>query len=134
MKRKAITLAVLPALLMTVLLGSAVQAQTRIAFPDLEPDPRAGAYAKRGPDYSWEELVEISLWASVSPAESAGPGQGPLFLEQIRAAAGELKSSPDFPQNLRDRGEYVLTYIHKKFLTAYSLQQTRLDTLLTNGR
>jgi hypothetical protein len=145
MKRKAITFVaalafnkaalLMAGLLMAALPGSAVQAQNRISFPDLEPDPRAGAYARQGlGGYSWEELAGISLWASASPAENAGPDRGPLFLEQIRAAVGELKSSPDLPQNPRDRGEYVLTYIHTKFLTAYSLQQTRLDTLLANGR
>jgi tetratricopeptide (TPR) repeat protein len=118
-----------------VLLGAAAQAQTRISFPDLEPDSRAEAYARRGTGgYSWEDLAGISLWASVSPAETAGPDRGPSFLEQIRAAAEELKNSPDLPGDLRDRGAYILTFIHKKFLTAYSLPQTRLDTLLTTGR
>jgi tetratricopeptide (TPR) repeat protein len=128
MRRKAITL------LCGAVLLAAAGAQT-VSFPDLTPDRRAEAYGQRGTGgYSWEDLAEISLWASASPAESAGPARGPSFLEQIRAAAEELKSSPDTPENLRDRGEYMLTYIHKKFLTAYSLQQTRLDTLLSGGR
>jgi tetratricopeptide (TPR) repeat protein len=55
-------------------------------------------------------------------------------MEQIRAAAEELKNSPDLPEDLRGRGEYILTAVHKKFLTAYSLPQTRLDTLLATGR
>jgi hypothetical protein len=130
MTRNAITL-----ICFTLLLGAAAGAQTRTSFPDLEPDRRAETYGQRGAGgYSWEDLAEISLWASASPEENAGPGRGPSFLEQIRAAAEELKSSPDTPGDLRNRGEYVLTYIHKKFLTAYSLQQTRLDTLLSGGR
>jgi tetratricopeptide (TPR) repeat protein len=129
MRRIAITL------IYSAVLLAAAGAQTRISFPDLAPDSRAEAYGRRGAGgYSWEDLAEISLWASASPAESAGPARGPSFLEQIRAAAEELARSPDTPEDLQGRGEYILTYIHKKFLTAYSLQQTRLDTLLTNGR
>jgi hypothetical protein len=108
-----------------------------MSFPDLTPDSRAEDYARRGSGgYSWEDLAEISLWASVSPGGNAGPDRAGMssLLERIRSAAGELKSSPDLPRDPRSRGEYILTYIHKKFLTAYSLQQTQLDTLLANGR
>ena len=95
-------------------------------FPRLEPDPQALEYARIGV-YSWTDLAEISLWAS---GITAGSRAG---LEQIRAAAVELLSSPELPLNGRERAEYILTFMHRKFLNTYSLYQTRVDTLLADG-
>jgi hypothetical protein len=135
MKRIAITL------FFAALLGAPLRAQT--AFPSLEPDSRAEAYARRGAGgYSWEDLAEISLWASATEggqsdqAAKAGSGSsgGEALWSLLRDAAGELRNSPELPQDPRERGEYLLGWMHRRFLKSYSLQQTRLDTLLTGGR
>ncbi|MDR2370681.1 MAG: hypothetical protein LBD71_04310, partial [Treponema sp.] len=102
-------------------------------FPSLEPDGRAAVYAGAGPDYSWELLAEIGLWASGSGPADSGTDQARL-IERIRAGAAELKADPLLPADPAERGEYVLSFMHKKFLKSYSLIQTRLDTLLENGR
>jgi hypothetical protein len=52
----------------------------------------------------------------------------------LARAAEELRGAPDLPAESRQRGEYVLSFMHKKFLKSYSALQTRLDTLLQNGR
>jgi transglutaminase-like putative cysteine protease len=111
------------------LLGIEISAQT---FPRLETDPKALEYARRAErngGYSWTDLAEISLWAS--GVVQAGKSSA---LEQIRAAAAELKSSPELPAPGRERAEYILTFMHKKFLKSYSLYQTRVDTLLSGGK
>jgi hypothetical protein len=104
------------------------------SFPRLEPDPKALEYARRAArsgGYSWTDLAEISLWASGEPA--AGRGGSPS-MERLRAAAAELRSSPELPAAGRERAEYVLAFMHKKLLRSYSLNQTRVDTLLSGGR
>jgi tetratricopeptide (TPR) repeat protein len=123
--------------ILVFLLGTEISAQTsggrgaaREVFPRLDPDPKALEYASwmgRGAGYSWTDLAEISLWAS--SGETAAN-----LMEQIRAAAAELRASPELPAAGRGRAEYVLTFMHKKFLKSYSLNQTRIDTLLAGGR
>jgi hypothetical protein len=108
-------------------------------FPSLEPDPRAGEFARRSlAGLSWKDLAEAGLWASaVGPRETeAGdrPNQGADTLLLLERAAEELRGDPDLPAEPRRRGEYVLSYMHRKFLKSYSALQTRLDTLLQNGR
>jgi tetratricopeptide (TPR) repeat protein len=53
-----------------------------------------------------------------------------LLLER---AAEELRNAADLPEESGKRGEYVLSYMHRKFLKSYSALQTRLDTLIQNG-
>jgi len=109
---------------------AAIQAQNRTAaFPRLEPDPKALEFYSlhgRGHGYSWQEFAAISLWASGDAAASN--------LEKINAAVEKLKSSPDLPSTNRDRAEYILDFMHKNILKSYSLYQTRVDTIFTNGR
>jgi hypothetical protein len=45
----------------------------------------------------------------------------------------ELHAST-LPASPREQGEYLLSFIHERFFSAYSANQTRIDTLLTNGR
>jgi tetratricopeptide (TPR) repeat protein len=112
-------------------LGAAVLgAREEGVFPSLEPDPAAEAYARRARGaLSWEDLAEISLWAS----GSGGEAERAALMDRLGEAVRELRGSP-LPQSPRERGEFLLAWMHEKFLRAYSLQQTRLDALLTGGR
>jgi len=109
---------------------AAIYAQNKApAFPRLEPDPKALEYyniSKDGHGYSWQQLAEISLWASGDTAASS--------LGKISAAVEKLKSSPDLPDASVDRAEYILSFMHKNILKSYSLYQTRIDTIFANGR
>jgi hypothetical protein len=96
-------------------------------FPRLEPDSKALEYTRRGVrGYSWEDLAEISLWAS-------GGNTSP-YLEQIRAAADAIRRAPGLPATDLAKGEFILEYMHKNILTSYSLYQSGIDTLLATGR
>jgi tetratricopeptide (TPR) repeat protein len=111
------------------LLRAAIFAQSRTAFPRLEPDPKALEYYKlseRNQNYSWTELAEISLWASGDYSASN--------IDKIRAAAETLNNSPARPQAAKEKAEFILGFMHKNLLKSYSLNQTRIDTLLSNGR
>ena len=107
-----------------------VHAQSRTtAFPRLDPDPKALEYfsvIKDGSGYSWQKLAEISLWASGDTSAST--------LGKISAAVEQLKASPDLPSADKERAEYILSFMHKNILKSYSLYQTRVDTIFTNGR
>jgi tetratricopeptide (TPR) repeat protein len=122
------------AIFLLLLVSGAARSQT--GFPGLDADSRAEAYAPKNQNgvYSWEDLAEISLWASgAEPGAAAGRGKV-SFLEIIRSAAAEFAADPALPGDEKRRGEYLLGFLHKKFLKSYSLQQTRLDTVLVNGR
>jgi tetratricopeptide (TPR) repeat protein len=129
---------------MSVLIsGGPVGAQSvsgRTVFPVFEPDPKAYEYGQRGKGnvYSWWDLAEISLWASGASLAGEGTAVGSRrrssFGEIIRGAAEELRTAPDLPENPRERGEYILTFMHRGLLKSYEEHQTRLDTLLTSGR
>ena len=113
-------------------LRPAIFAQNRTAFPRLEPDPKALEYyrlSERAHGYSWAELAEISLWASGEYSVSN--------LDKIRAAVETLNSSPAQPeaaQQAAQQAEFILGFMHKNLLKSYSLNQTRIGTLLSNGR
>ena len=119
----------IPVLLLLLLSRPALPAQSSggVQFPRLEPDPKALEYSRRGErGYAWEDLAEISLWASggnVSP-----------YLEQIRAAAAAIRRSPELPAASRAKGQFILEYMHKNILKSYSLYQSGIDTLLATGR
>ena len=101
--------------------------QNRNVFPRIEPDPKALEYYNIGRenDYSWEQLAEISLWASGNTT--------PNNIERIRAAVIALNNSPELPDSDREKAEFILTYMHRNFLRTYMLYQTRIDTIFTNG-
>ena len=113
-----------------------IHAQTRTqAFPRIEPDPKAlefydlkrqTAVGRQESGYSWEELAEISLWASGDISASG--------LSKIKAAVDTLKNSPNLPLAVRERAEFIHDFMHKNILRSYSLYQTRIDTIFTNGR
>ena len=99
-------------------------------FPRIEPDSRALNFYRPGNHaYSWTELAEISLWASTdAPASDAAATN----LEQIRKIAGEI--SPQLPATGREKAEFILNYMHRNILKSYSINQTRIDTMLLGGR
>jgi tetratricopeptide (TPR) repeat protein len=111
----------------------------RTVFPNFTPDPRAAEYGQRGRGgaFSWQDLAEISLWASGAPEEeiqTGGNRRQPSPGELIRQAAEELRAAPNLPAATRERGEYILTFMHERLLRSYAEHQTRLDTLVTGGR
>jgi tetratricopeptide (TPR) repeat protein len=121
--------------------GLFAQAAASGGFPRLEGESRAYQYARLGQGgvYSWQDLAEAALWASgVSDPAAALPVRGgrpqPSFNELILAAAVELSSSPALPMDLRERGEFVLSFMFEKFLKTYAEQQTKLDEILISGR
>jgi hypothetical protein len=117
----ALTLAAVP-------LGAAETAQVE-TFPRLDADPRAGELNLLDRDgvYSWQDLIDIALWASGGSAAEQN------MKEIITNAALELRRSP-LPRDLRERGEYVLTFMHDRFLKSYSTNQTRVDEIINTGR
>jgi tetratricopeptide (TPR) repeat protein len=123
-------------LLLLILQISPLPAQSNSGFPILEPDRQAAEFAHRGQmgPYTWQDLAEISLWASGADAASSPARGQPSYRALIGAAVDELKNTADLPKNERERGEYVLSFMHKKFLKSYSAMQTRIDTILSNGR
>ncbi|MDR1306835.1 MAG: hypothetical protein LBK74_04600 [Treponema sp.] len=104
-------------------------------FPSLRPDPSAAEYARRGAG-SWEDLAETALWASAVGAAAVGTAarNSPDYRDTLRRAVEELDAEIREEPDLKVRGDYILSYMHRKFLRSYSALQTRLDTLLANGR
>ena len=94
------------------------------SFPVLEADPQALVYSRKTV-YSWQNLAEIAFWAS-------GSGDNVSFMERIREAAAEIGRAA--PADIPERGEYILNYIHRRFLRSYSGRQTRMDQLFNTGR
>jgi tetratricopeptide (TPR) repeat protein len=126
---KKIALAALSALTLFVP-ASGLSAQA-FQFPSLDPDPRALEYAGRDL-YSWKDLGDIALWASVTgdPAASNGAAEAAF----IREAVTELLAMPDLGADPKTRGESVLAFIHQRFLKGYVENQTRLDVIFRTGR
>jgi hypothetical protein len=109
-------------------LAYAVYAQNSLVFPRLEPEPRAYEYYRLNRQkaaLSWTELAEISLWASGNLSQAN--------LEKIRTAVETLNKSNDMPSSGRGKAEFILTYMHRNILKSYSLYQTRIDTIFSNG-
>jgi tetratricopeptide (TPR) repeat protein len=111
----------------TLITTLSLHAQTE-AFPSMDPDPQAYAYARLATNgsYSWQDLARVSLWASGAQDEGA-------YYARIARGVEELHAS-SLPASPREQGEYLLSFIHERFFSAYSGNQTRIDTLLTNGR
>ena len=102
---------------------------TQAAYPRLEPDPKALEFhdiAARNPDLSWTDLAELSLWASGDISLSN--------MQKIRDAVSMLNNSSSLPSSGREKAEYILEYLYINILKTYSLNQTRLDTVFSNGR
>jgi hypothetical protein len=100
-------------------------------FPRLEADPKAGELnlLERGGVFFWQDLMDVAIWASGASGTSAEK----RVKEIITNAAAELRRSAP-PRDLRERGEYVLTFMYDRFLKTYSTHQTRLDEIFNSGR
>jgi tetratricopeptide (TPR) repeat protein len=107
-----------------------LEAQT-VQFPTLAPDAKALEFARRR-DYGWQDIGEIGLWAS--SVGTAGASGAADQAERIRNAVAEMLALPDLPADAKERGEFVLTFIHQRFLKGYVEHQTRLDELFRTGR
>jgi len=111
-----------------IFFSHAVYAQNAVVFPRLEPDPKAYDYHRlitRKANLSWTELAEISLWASGNLTDAN--------LEKIRTAVESLKKAGNLPSSAGEKAEFILTYMHRNILKSYSLYQTKIDTIFSNG-
>jgi len=100
-------------------------------FPSLEA-PKAQAFAARFTqgNYNWRDLAEVSLWASAVNAGAGSEEKAAAYMDQIESAAAELAAA-DLPQE--ELAEYVLDFLHSRFLKSYSEHQTRIDELIESG-
>ncbi|MDR3020611.1 MAG: hypothetical protein LBU66_06885, partial [Treponema sp.] len=55
-------------------------------------------------------------------------------LQKIIDAVETLKNSADLPSSEKEKAEFILTFLHSNILKSYSLYQTRVDTVFSNGR
>jgi hypothetical protein len=104
-------------------------------FPRLESDSAALEFARlaEADSCTWTDLAMISLWASSAADANRGTSDAHR-MEQLQNAVTELHSLAGFPAAPKARAEFILTFMHDKFLKAYTHNQTRLDTLLDSGR
>ena len=112
------------------LYAQAPASANRMSLPRLESDPRALEFFELGVvqgGFTWENLAEISLWAS-------GVDETASLFERINVMADAIKNSSDFPVGKREQAEFILEYMHKNLLRSYVLTQTRMDTMFTTGR
>ena len=128
MNKKPLILVIIIILFFTV--QTLAVSQNRQAFhPRLESDPKAAEYYRIGSrtsGFSWTEYAEICLWAS---------GDVNLTnMQKLTNAVNSLINANDLPRSGKDRAEYILEFMHANILKAYSLNQTRVDTIFTNGR
>jgi hypothetical protein len=99
---------------------------TSAAFPDFDPDPTALYYAKMRPPYSWQDLSGMALWAS-------GVRNQDAYMPRIASAVRALQNAPDLPAGARQRGEYVLGFMHDNYFKRYEENQTLVSALLDTG-
>jgi hypothetical protein len=98
-------------------------------MPRLEPDPKALEYFQlglKGYGYSWTDLAEISLWASGDTSS--------VNLNKINTLVAALRDAHGLPPSGEERAEFILAFMHKTPLKAYSAFQTRVDALFSSGR
>ena len=102
-------------------------AQNNAAFPRIRPDSKVLEYFILISDNacSWRDLSEISLWASGNST--------PANIDRFESAVVSLNNSAGLPLSGRERAEYIFDFMHRNYLRAYSLYQTRVDTIFTNG-
>jgi tetratricopeptide (TPR) repeat protein len=106
-------------------------AQVNTKEPRLDADPKAFEFAQIGQtrNYSWQEILDIALWASGADYSNEN-----AVKTSIIVSAESLPTSNELPPNKNNQGEYLLDYMHRTFLRNYSERQTRLDVLVNTGR
>jgi tetratricopeptide (TPR) repeat protein len=95
-------------------------------IPDFEPSALALQYADERQPYTWQTLCDMALWAS-------GADDAAMYKQKTAQVVMKLQTDPDLPVDAKERGEYILRFMHKNYLRQYSLNQTQLDTLLDRG-
>jgi hypothetical protein len=128
------------ALIVFLFLSFAAAAQEPL--PRLEPSPEAFSRAVAGAS-DWRAALELGLWASALAPGSTAPGtaapdpgaaaRNDSSRAAVAAAVSEIARTTA-GMDERAKGEAVLEYMHKRFLTSYVERQTRLDVLFSNGR
>jgi len=115
-------------LVWTLILGFSAKIYAQSAFPRVEPEAKALDYYRLGAQtgYSWTTLAEISLWASGDVSLTG--------MDKIKTTVKALNEVIDPAFSEKEKAEFILNYMHKNLLKNYSLYQTRVDTLLSNGR
>ncbi len=115
-------------LIFALIIGFPVEIHAQNAFPRIEPEAKALDYYRLGlqSGYSWTDLAEISLWASGDTNFSA--------MSKLKAIVLKLNAAINSDFSEKEKAEFILNYMHKDILKTYYLYQTRLDTLLSNGR
>jgi len=111
--------------------SGALEAQS---FPSLEPAPQAYEYARRIAHSGghWRNLAEASLWASSVNAGPGAEGKAAAYMERLEAAVVELAA--ELPHDAKEQGEYILGFLHQRFLKSYAANQTRVDEIFVSGR
>jgi tetratricopeptide (TPR) repeat protein len=107
-------------------------------FSEVKASPVFSELAAAGhdSDYTWETLAEMALCASAVQYLSGGERLLPeieSYMQKIRTAVGMLLAG-DIPADMKERGDFILKFMHGSFLKSYSVNQTRLDLLLDTGR
>jgi len=108
--------------------------------PRLTASPGAFRFASVKEPLFWEQALDLALWASDGGKGSEGVKSEENPTEAIRGAIRggiiEMLALPAWLE-ITDEGEkaaFVLEFMHKRYLVAYSERQTRLDTLIRTGR
>jgi len=117
-----------PVLILAIILSFPAKIHAQSVFPRIEPDPKAFDYYRisRQSSYSWQDLAQISLWAS---------GDSKLSdFEKINSTVTALNAQIDPAASGKEKAEFILSFMHKNILKSYSLYQTRLDIIFSNGR
>jgi len=96
-------------------------------LPDLAPDPRIRE-AARSESLSFTELAELSLW--VSGVAGADINSHLSRLEKLRST---LQARLAGEQDLYRKGKRLLTLLHRRTLSGYSENQSKMDVLLEDG-
>jgi tetratricopeptide (TPR) repeat protein len=124
----SLKLSLTPVFILPIILGFPAKMYAQNAFPRIVPDSKALDYYNMGGQsgYSWQELAEISLWSSGDVSLSG--------MEKLKTIVTALNTAIDPAASGKEKAEFILNYMHKNVLKSYSLYQTRLDTLLSNGR
>ncbi|GAB7140209.1 hypothetical protein RsTz2092_01570 [Deferribacterales bacterium RsTz2092] len=107
------------------------QEQSNYSFPR-NTSPYIASLVKPNYKYTWQDYAKMSIWASQTGGRTINEQEILAYTATIENAVHELL--PALPQNdQKTQAEFILRYIHNKFLKTYEPKQTRLDVLLATG-